>query len=127
MAWRTCKHAIMPLMRIAVCFDGRISFRDHVRTFHLERSVYQYYIVPSLFLFTHRHTLVPPNPLPFLPLPHPTKREKPLWYVFSNSNCRVWHIYLSVCQMWFKSSKYCFQKCDFGANKCCEIETLLSS
>ena len=32
--------------------------------------VYQYYIVPSFFLFTYRHTLVPPNPLPFSPLPH---------------------------------------------------------
>ena len=27
--------------------------------------VHLYYIVPSFFLFTHRHTLVPPNPLPF--------------------------------------------------------------
>ena len=27
------KHAIMPPMRIAVCFDGRITTRDHIPTF----------------------------------------------------------------------------------------------
>ena len=29
------KHAIMHLMKIAVCFDGRISYRDHICTFQL--------------------------------------------------------------------------------------------
>ena len=50
-------------------------FRDLIRTFHPLSAlpplpVYLYYIVPSFVLFTHHHTLVPPNPLPFLPLPH---------------------------------------------------------
>ena len=59
------KHAIMPLMRTAVCFDGRISHRDHIRTFHLERSpspsrlpilcMSQYKLPPPPH--THTHTL----------------------------------------------------------------------
>ena len=32
------KHAVMPLTRIAVYFDGRFTSRGHIRTFHLERS-----------------------------------------------------------------------------------------
>ena len=54
------KHAVMPLMRIAVYLDGRISSRGHIRTFYLERSpspshlpvLYSFLI----FSFIHQHT-----------------------------------------------------------------------